>query len=127
MRNQKFYICKKCGNLVGKIDDGHYSMVCCDEKMDELIPNLSEEGKEKHLPVYRFNNNLLEVNVGSKEHPMEKEHYISWIYVETQNGGQRRILKFTDEPKASFLFVKDKPLAIFAYCNKHGLWKMDIK
>ena len=52
---------------------------------------------------------------------------ISWIYVETKNGGQRKALKVNEEPKASFCFYDDEPVAIYAYCNLHGLWKTEIK
>ena len=127
MRNQKFYICKTCGNLVGKIDDGRVPMICCGKEMEELVPNTKEASFEKHLPVYTYNNNVLEVVIGETLHPMTDEHNISWVYVETENGGQRKILKVDGEPKTSFCFCNDKPLSIFAYCNLHGLWKTEIK
>jgi superoxide reductase len=127
MRNQKFYICSVCGNLVGKIEDGRAPMSCCGQKMQELVPNTVEASGEKHLPVYTLKDNLLEVSVGSVLHPMSEAHHIAWIYVETEDGGQRKILKLNNDPKISFRFVNDKPLSIFAYCNLHGLWKTEIK
>lgn len=127
MRNQKFYICNKCGNLVGKIDDGRVPMMCCGEEMKELIPNTEEASSEKHLPVYVFKDNILEVSVGSVSHPMEESHNISWIYVETKKGGQRKNLELNKEPRINFCFNDDTPLAIFAYCNLHGLWKVEVK
>lgn len=57
---------------------------------------------------------------------MTAEHYISWIYLETENGGQRKILKPSDAPSVSFKIINDKPLTVFAYCNIHGLWKKDL-
>ena len=127
MRNQKFYICEICGNLVGKIEDGRVPMTCCGQKMSELVPNTKEASEEKHLPVYVLKDNVLEVSVGSVLHPMTEEHNISWIYVETECGGQRKILKVNNEPKTSFSLIDDKPLSIFAYCNLHGLWKSEVK
>jgi len=47
--------------------------------------------------------------------------------VETENGGQRKRLKVGDEPKESFCVANDKPVAVYAYCNLHGLWKTEIK
>lgn len=126
MRNQKFYVCKTCGNLVGKIEDGRAPMQCCGKPMDELVPNTSEGAGEKHLPVYKYENNVLEVSVGSILHPMEDKHYISWVYVETVNGGQRKSLKIGKEPIVKFVFENDKPVSVFAYCNLHGLWKEKI-
>lgn len=127
MSNQKFYICEICGNLVEKVEDGKGALVCCGQKMKELVANTKEASVEKHLPVYVLNNNILEVSVGSVLHPMIEEHYISWVYVETENGIQRKMLKVNNEPKVSFSFKDDTPLAVFAYCNLHGLWKSEIK
>ena len=127
MRNQKFYICKTCGNLVGKIDDGRVPMMCCGENMEELVPNTVDASHEKHLPVYEFNNGKLEVRVGSNLHPMIGEHNIAWVYVETAKGGQRKSLEVNKDPVVTFTFIEDEPVAIFAYCNLHGLWKTEIK
>ena len=66
------------------------------------------------------------VTVGSVAHPMMAEHFIQWIYLQTEHGGQRKALKPGDEPKAVFKLADDKPVAAFAYCNLHGLWKADI-
>ena len=126
MRNQKFYICKKCGNLVGKLD-GVVPMICCGEEMEELVANTVEASVEKHLPVYTFNDDVLEVKIGSTIHPMEDKHYISFVYVETTKGGQRKNLEIGKEPSVCFKFCEDKPVAVFAYCNLHGLWKTEIK
>ena len=127
MRNQKFYVCEVCGNLVGKIEDGRAPLHCCGRPMKELEANTSEGAGEKHLPVYKYENNVLEVSVGSVLHPMEEKHYISWIYVETKKGGQRKSLEIGKEPVVKFVFEDDEPLAVFAYCNLHGLWKSEIK
>ena len=126
MRDQKFYVCKTCGNLVGKLE-GSVPMICCGKQMEELVPNTVEASGEKHLPVYTYKDNLLEVSVGSVLHPMVDEHNISFIYVETKKGGQRKSLVVNKEPKASFVFVDDEPVNVFAYCNLHGLWKSEIK
>ena len=126
MRNQKFYICEVCGNLVGKLD-GVVAMHCCGQEMKELVPNTVEASGEKHLPVYSLKGNVLEVSVGSALHPMEENHYISFVYVETSKGGQRKSLAKGSDPKACFSFVDDVPLNVFAYCNLHGLWKVEVK
>ena len=44
----KFYVCKKCGNLVGMVHDSNVSMICCGQEMTELKPNTVEAAKEKH-------------------------------------------------------------------------------
>ena len=125
-RNQKFYICIHCKNLIGLIDDKGVPLVCCGENMKELVPNTVEASVEKHLPVVMIVGDLITVEVGSVPHPMEEEHHIEFIYVETENGGQRKFLKIGDEPIRKFSFIEDKPIAVFAYCNLHGLWKTEL-
>jgi len=122
----KFYICRHCGNLVGMIHDASVPVVCCGEKMEALIPNTVEASAEKHLPVVTIENNVVNVNIGSVDHPMLPEHYIEWIYVQTETGGQRKALKPGDDPKVSFLLSDDKAVAVYAYCNLHGLWMTEV-
>ena len=125
--NQKFFRCRRCGNMVGLINDGGVPMICCGEKMIELEPNTVEASTEKHLPEVTASGNSINVQIGSVPHPMEEGHHIAFVYVETERGGQRKFLKIGEEPKASFVFTEDKPVAVYAYCNLHGLWKTEIK
>ena len=122
-RNQKFYICEICHNLVGLIENGGAPLVCCGTEMAELVPNTVEASAEKHIPEVTVSGNSVSVQVGSVPHPMEEAHNISFTYVETENGGQRKCLKVGAEPKAEFCLVDDKPIAVYGYCNLHGLWK----
>ena len=122
----KFYICEKCGNIVGKIHDSGVSVVCCGQKMTKLEAGVVEASREKHIPVVSVRGNVVEVVVGSVLHPMAEEHNISWVYLETDKGGQRKNLKPGDEPKLSFALTDEKPIAVYAYCNLHGLWKAEI-
>lgn len=123
----KFFLCKHCGNLIGMVENKGVPLVCCGENMAELVPNTVEASVEKHLPVYTMSGDTLEVQVGSMPHPMEENHHIVFIFVETACGGQRKRLTVGGEPKASFRFVDDKPVSIYAYCNLHGLWKTEVK
>ena len=103
----KFYICEHCGNLVTTIHNAGVPMVCCGEK---------------HLPVAELSGSTLTVAVGAVEHPMVDVHHIQWIFVETENGGQLRYLAPGQAPKAVFELGSEKPVAVYAYCNLHGLW-----
>ena len=49
-------------------------------------------------------------------------HYIQWIFVETENGGQIRYLNPGQAPNVGFVLGSEKPVAVYAYCNLHGLW-----
>ena len=124
--NQRFFKCEHCGNIVGLIKDQGVPLVCCGDKMKELIPNTAEASTEKHLPSVTASADSIDVQVGSAPHPMDEEHYISFVYVETKQGGQRKCLKPGAEPKSAFCFTNDEPIAVYAYCNLHGLWKTEI-
>lgn len=122
----KFYICSHCGNIITKIHDAGVPVICCGQKMDELVPNTVEASGEKHLPVVSVDNGVFHVNVGSVDHPMLPEHFIQWIYVETEQGGQFKKLQPGAAPQADFWLGTDKAVAVYEYCNIHGLWKTEV-
>jgi superoxide reductase len=124
--DHKFYRCKHCGNIVGMINNAGVPLVCCGEEMEELEANTVDASKEKHLPNVTIVGNTVLVEVGSVPHPMEEKHYIQWIYLQTEHGGQRKGLAPGDEPKVSFALDHDEVVAVFGYCNLHGLWKIEI-
>ena len=123
---QRFFICEHCGNMVGLIKDEGVPLICCGDEMTELVPNTVEASVEKHLPAVAMNGNTINVAVGSAPHPMEEAHCITFVYVETERGGQRKCLKNGEEPKVSFAFMDDRPIAVYAYCNLHGLCKKEL-
>jgi len=94
--------------------------------MTELVPNTVEASTEKHLPAVTKTADGIDVGVGSVPHPMEEGHHICFVYVQTENGGQRKCLKVGAEPKCSFSFKDDKPVAVYAYCNLHGMWETKL-
>lgn len=127
MNEIKFYICEHCGNIIGKIHDSGVPVVCCGQKMTQLIPGTVEASAEKHIPVAAVEGNTVRVEVGAVAHPMVEEHYISWIYLQTTSGGQRKNLTPGSAPSVTFALTDgEKSVAVYAYCNLHGLWKADI-
>ena len=122
--DMKFYICEHCGNIIAKVKDAGVPVVCCGEKMKELVPNTEDAAQEKHVPVYEAKGNVVEVNVGAADHPMLEEHYIEWIALQTDKGNQRKALRPGAAPHASFALLDGEQVeAVYAYCNLHGLWK----
>ena len=123
----RFYICRHCGNLIGMIRDTGVPVMCCGEQMEALAPNTVEASGEKHLPVVTVEGSTVHVHVGSVDHPMLPEHFIEWIYVQTEHGGQRKALNPGDAPSAAFcLSDGDRATAVYAYCNLHGLWMTEV-
>ena len=123
-KNQQFFICEICGNIIGLIENSGVPMVCCGADMTELVPNTVDASQEKHVPAVEKTANGIKVQVGSVPHPSTAEHFIDFVYVRTEHGGQRKSVTVGDAPEAEFCFVNDKPLEVFAYCNLHGLWKV---
>lgn len=121
--SEKFYLCKHCGNLVGMIKSSGVPIICCGEKMQALVPNTVDASGEKHLPVVSLADDVLTVKVGAVNHPMSEEHFIEWIYVETDKGGKRILLKPNDLPEINVIVKGEKVISVYAYCNLHGLWK----
>ena len=124
----KFYICERCKNVVIDRNGEHNEpSICCGEAMKELIPGTVEASREKHIPVASLNGRTVSVVVGSVEHPMSAEHSIEWIYLETNKGGYKVDLSPSEPPKAEFkLACREKPTAVYAYCNLHGLWMAEM-
>jgi superoxide reductase len=121
---QKFYVCERCGNIVAMVKKGGGTLVCCGQKMTEIVANTVDASKEKHVPVYEKIGGTVTVKVGSAEHPMTEPHYIEWILLETKAGKQRKVLTPADKPEATFFVAEDdEVVAVYAYCNLHGLWK----
>jgi len=127
MNNTKFYICSHCGNIVEMVKDIGVKPFCCGEKMKELVPNTVEASGEKHIPEVSVNGSRVIVNVGSVDHPMVDEHFIEWVYVKTDKGSHRKALVPGGAPRVEFELYDEKPLAVYAYCNLHGLWMSEIK
>ena len=124
--NVKFYICEHCGNVIEKVEDHGVPVMCCGKKMQELVPGVVEASHEKHIPVAKVEGNLVKVAVGSVEHPMAEEHSILWVSLLTDKGDHRKNLEVGMAPVVRFSLVDEKPLAVYAYCNLHGLWKSEF-
>ena len=123
-----FKRCSICGQIVGVVNETGVPLICCGKEMEIISPKTVEaELGEKHLPVFKKEKNKLIVEVGKVFHPSTEEHYIEWIALVTNKGHQRKILKPKDKPTVTFMLDDDEePLEIYAYCNIHSLWELDI-
>ncbi len=126
MKRDTFYKCPVCGNIVVKTVDGGGQLSCCGQAMQVVEPNTTDAAQEKHVPVATVEGDVITVNVGSADHPMEEDHYIQWVYVVTEEGVLARCLKPGEAPHAEIVLGGQKPLCVYEYCNKHGLWKTTL-
>lgn len=121
---QKFYICEHCGKIVAVVKESGVTVMCCGQKMKEIIPGTTEAATEKHIPVFSVENNIVKVKVGEVPHPMLPEHFIEWVSLQTKQGNQRKTLKPGDKPEVCFAICDgDEVESVYAYCNLHSLWK----
>ncbi len=121
MKEVKFYRCPRCGKVVERLVDGKGIMVCCGVAMEELEAKMDDGAVEKHVPILERKDGKLLVRVGEVAHPMEKEHYIAFIMLVTDEMICRYDLKPGDEARCVFDDVSHG--VVYEYCNKHGLWK----
>ena len=119
----KFFKCEHCGNIIRFVKESGVPVMCCGEKMTELIPGITDGAAEKHVPVVKQTGDTVMVEVGAVEHPMVEAHYIQWITIETTKGCQMIHLEYTDKPHAEFRLAEGEHfVAAYEYCNLHGLW-----
>lgn len=90
---------------------------------EELLPNSVEASLEKHIPEVELQEKEILVKVGSVAHPMIEAHYIESIVVEYDDFVEIKYLHPGELPEAKFARKEKDPVAVYAYCNLHGLWK----
>ena len=114
--------CSKCGAMVEVLMEYGCDVVCCGERMETLIPNSFEASVEKHMPTYERVEDEIFVTVN---HVMEKEHYIEWLAMVTDNRVCKVMLFPEQNAECRFKYIPGSK--IYAYCNKHGLWCAEVK
>ena len=123
----KFIIkkCEKCGAMVKIFKDctcEDCGIQCCGEPMKELVPNSVDAAAEKHVPTYQVYGEKIMAKVN---HAMDEDHYIEWIACVYEN---RERIKYLNPGEDAEVTFKYRPGAtLYAYCNKHGLWKKEVE
>lgn len=123
---KEFYYCEICKSIVTNLNGVDTPKICCGKPMKKLNAGEVEASQEKHIPVCEMSNGTLKVKVGSLFHPMEEKHYIEWILVKTDKGEYVKYLQPNKEPVATFCIYDEKVKKVYAYCNLHGLWKVEL-
>lgn len=128
MNSPKIFKCNKCGKMIEVFPNTHCCpTVCCGEPMEEVKANSVDAALEKHVPAVEVEGNKVHVQVGSVIHPMLDNHYITFILLVTDKETRRIDLKPGEAPVHTFTLGEDeKPLAVYEYCNLHGLWVKEL-
>ena len=113
MLRTKLYVCPVCGNVIHCAGEAVVS--CCGIT---LPPLEAEEPDGEHL----FSLERVEdEEFLSIRHPMTKEHFISFIAYATSDRFQ--LVKFYPEGNAETRLRLQGRGVLYAYCNRHGLYK----
>lgn len=119
--------CQKCGAIVKVVEDckcNDCGITCCGETMQTLIPNSVDAAIEKHVPTYEVVDGKIIVKVN---HVMEEDHFIEWISIVFGDGNKECITYLKPGGNATAHCKYVPGATIYAYCNKHGLWKTEVK
>lgn len=147
MCENRFYYCPGCGTTVGMIRDGGHPLYCCGKEMEHLLPN-TDAADKKHSPLVRVHKKYSTqeeccrtpdtrqctdgccdqycIEVGAEAHPMTDTHAIRWVYLQTNVGGHRKCLIPGEKPSVCFALTDERPIAVYAYCDKHGLYMTEM-
>lgn len=116
--------CLKCGAVILPFNDCNCvncGIKCCGENMAVLVPNSEDAAVEKHVPNYEIVEDEVYVTVN---HVMEKDHFIEFLALATDE--KTYVERLYPEMDAAVRFKYVKGATLYAYCNKHGLWKKEI-
>ncbi|MDD4377179.1 MAG: helix-turn-helix domain-containing protein [Eubacteriales bacterium] len=116
IKKMQFYVCPICGNIITAVGDGHFS--CCGITLPKQESELMDEEHSSSIET------IEDEYLITMQHPMTKEHYVSFIAYVTLDSVE--IVKLYPEQDISIRFRKKKHGVLYAYCNKHGLFRKNI-
>lgn len=120
MAKGKFYVCPVCGNVIQT--SGEAVISCC----GITLPPLEAEAPDKSDVEHSLKVETVEDEYYvTMNHPMTKEHYISFIAAISDRGVQ--LVKLYPESNAEARFKISGVRKLYAYCNRHGLFEVDRK
>lgn len=116
IRKINFYVCPVCGNVM--MSTGVASIACCSRR---LVPLTVQKAPGHSFEVERMDGDLYV----SFEHPMEKEHFITFVAYVTSD--KVLFARLYPEQNAEARFPELQGIGkIYAFCNRHGLWSQNI-
>ena len=119
MAKGKFYVCPVCGNIIQTTGEAVIS--CCGITLPPLEAESTESDNEHSLKIETVEDEYYV----TMNHPMTKEHYISFIAAISDQGVQ--LVKMYPEGNAEARFKISRVRKLYAYCNRHGLFEVDRK
>ncbi|WP_088226796.1 helix-turn-helix domain-containing protein [Desulfosporosinus sp. FKB] len=112
MKKSKYYICPVCNNI--SLCTGNAELSCCGRKLEEQIMHKADESDKLSIEVIEDNWFI------TSNHPMKKEHYISFVAFAT--GDRVQIIKQYPEWDMQLRVPKLGHGMFIWYCIQHGLF-----
>ena len=117
MLRSKFYVCPICGNMIHSMGE---AVIQCHGVM--LTPCQAEKTDENHMIFIEKVEDEYYIRI---EHDMTKMHYISFVAALSYDKIQ--MVKLYPEGNAEVRFKISGVKKILFYCNKDGLYCVDVK
>ncbi len=114
MARGHFFVCPLCGNVIYAA--GNADISCCGVHLPPLEPEPTDENHGVTLTTVENEYYL------TMEHPMTKEHYISFIA--HVSGDRVQIVKWYPEQNPETRLPRIRRGKVYAYCNRHGLFEV---
>lgn len=128
MRKVAFYICPVCGNVIQTTGEAVVS--CCGITLPPLEaepcttepadPDGTDPDSEHRIDIEVVEDEYYV----TLDHPMSKTHYISFLAAVSDRTVQ--LVKLYPEENAEARFKMDRVERIYACCNRHGLYMLEL-
>ncbi|MDD4851411.1 MAG: helix-turn-helix domain-containing protein [Gemmiger sp.] len=112
MKNTKYYVCPTCHNI--SLCTGNAEVSCCGKKLAAQTPQKAGEGERLAVELTEDDWFI------TSDHPMEKQHYISFIAFAT--GGSIAVYKQYPEWNLQQRIHRYGHGLLLWYCTRHGLF-----
>ena len=128
MRKVAFYICPVCGNVIQTIGEAVVS--CCGITLPPLEAEPCSTEPADPDGTDTDSEHRIDIEVVEDEyyvtldHPMSKTHYISFLAAVSDRTVQ--LVKLYPEENAEARFKMDRVERIYACCNRHGLYMLEL-
>ena len=114
MARGHFFVCPLCGNVIYAA--GNADISCCGVHLPPLEAEPSDENHGVTLTTVENEYYL------TMEHPMTKDHYISFIA--HVSGDRVQIVKWYPEQNPETRLPRIRRGKVYAYCNRHSLFEV---
>ena len=116
MLGSRFYVCPVCGNIIRTV--GEAVICCCGITLPPLTAEVPDEDHKIRVEIVEDEYYV------SIDHPMTKEHSISFLAAVSDQ--MMQLVKLYPEGGAEARLKRSGVKYIYAYCNHHGLYRIKI-